>query len=175
MTKKIYALLFFASLCTFAIAQKNKDFILTLNKDTIFGKVVINPSVDHITFTLKRKRIYFHPKTLKAFGVYDKKKGYKYYKSITNARGTSLFVEILEEGPSFKLYKYMKKERVANGHYTKNLFYIGRNDEKLTTITPDSYENAMKVLVRDHPNLLTKVERLSYQEVPTIVASLNEL
>lgn len=174
MKKRIYLILFITSICTLAFAQKHKDFILTLNKDTIFGNVTLNTSVAHITFTHKRKRVYFHPKTLKAFGIFDKKKGYKYYKSITNNRGTAMFVEVLDQGP-IKLYKYQKREKIANAEYSKSLYYIGRSDEALSTITPNSYEQTMKALVKDHPALLTQVERISYQQVPNIIASLNQL
>lgn len=174
MTKRIYLLLFFACICTLAIAQKNKDFILTLSKDTIFGKVSISPESAHITFQHKRKKLYFHAKTLNAFGIYNKKDGYKYYKSIKNGLGNSIFVEILDEGPFIKLYKYAKREKIENNYHTRNLYYIGRSDKKLSTITPASYEHAMRVLVKDHPDLLTEIERISYKEVPNIVASLNE-
>ncbi len=174
MTKRFVLLTFLSCICAFVFAQKNKDFILTMNQDTVFGKVTLNTSVAHITFKHKRKRVYFHPKTLKAFGIYDKNTGYKYYKSITNARGTSMFVEVLVEG-SFKLYKYEKTEMIANSKYTKNLYYIGRTDERLSTITPDSYENAIKVLVRDHPTLSVEAEQSSFQEFPNLIASLNQL
>lgn len=174
MTKKLLLLTFISCICTFAFAQKNKDFILTLNQDTIFGNVTLNSSVAHIIFKHKRKKVYFHPKTLKAFGVFDKAEGYKYYKSITNARGTSMFVEVLTEG-SFNLYKYQKTKVTANAKYTKNLYYIGRTDEKLSTITPDSYENAIKALVKTHPVLSTKAENSSFNEFPNLVASLNQL
>ena len=43
------------------------------------------------------------------------------------------------------------------------------------TLTPDSYEKTMKVLVKDHPDLLTKIAHISYQEVPQIIASYNRL
>jgi len=174
MTKRIFLLTFICCICTFTFAQKNQDFILTLNKDTIFGDVTLNASVDHITFKHKRKRVYFHPKTLKAFGIYNKMTGYKYYKSITNGKGISMFVEILTEGP-FNLYKYEKTKIKANMNSTKNLYLIGRTDEKLSTITPASYKNAIKALVKKHPTLSNKAKKSSFQEFPTLIASLNEL
>jgi len=174
MKKRFLLLTFFSCIFTIAFAQKNKDFILTLNKDTIFGNVTLNAGEEHITFKYKRKRVYFHPKTLKAFGVYDKKSGYKYFKSITNIRGTSMFVEVLTEG-SFNLYKYEKIETIADRKYTKNLYYIGRTDGLLSTVTPDSYEKVLKALVKKHPMLSTKAETSSYREFPNVVASINQL
>lgn len=174
MTKKILLLTLISCICTFVFAQKNKDFILTLNQDTVFGNVTLNTSAAHITFKHNRKRVYFHPKTLKAFGIYDKKDGYKHYKSITNARGTSMFVEVLSEG-SFKLYKYQKTEIIADAKYTKNLYYIGRTEERLSTITPDSYENAIRALVKNYPTLSIEAKNSSYQEFPNLIASINEL
>lgn len=171
-------LLLFVLCCCFnftSFAQKNKDFILTLHKDTVFGQVKINPDNDHITFTHQRKRIYFHPKTLQAFGIYKKEENvYQVFKAITNARGQSMFVEVLNEG-KVKLYKYQKNEIIAQAKYHKELYYIGHSDEKLVTMTPDSYEKTMKVLVKDYPSLLTKIDQISYREVPQVIASYNRL
>ncbi len=156
-------------------AQKNKDFILTLHKDTIFGQIKINPKTDHISFTHQRKRVYFHPKTLQAFGIYNKaKKEYRLFKSITNALGKSMFVEVLNEG-TIKLYKYEKDEIIAQAKYRREFYYVGRTDQKLVTVTPDSYELTMKGIVKDHPKLLTRIKEMSYQEVPQIIASFNQL
>lgn len=168
-------LLFVLTSCFFlpTFAQKNQDFILTLRKDTVFGKISINPEDTHITFTHNRKRVYFHPKTLQAFGIKKKDGGYKMYKSITNLRGKSMFVEILDEGP-VKLYKYNKSEEIATSRYRKNLYYIGRSDKKLSTLTPDTYTRTMKVLLKDHPTLLAKADKISYNEVPDLVASYNQ-
>lgn len=174
MTKRILLLTLISCICTFAFAQNKKDFILTLSKDTIFGNIILNATAAHITFKHKRKKVYFHPKTLKAFGIYDKKSGYKYYKSITNARGTSMFVEVLSEG-SFKLYKYQKTEIIADAKFTKNLYYMGRTEKRLSTITPDSYSNAIKALIKNYPTLTTSAEKTSFQEFPNLVASLNAL
>ena len=90
MRKKLLIIVLCCSFSFIGFAQKNKDFILTLHKDTVFGQIKINPEEEHITFTHQRKRIYFHPKTLKAFGIYKKAtKAYRVYKSITNARAVS--------------------------------------------------------------------------------------
>lgn len=175
MRKEI--LLFVLCCCMSAIcaAQKNKDFILTLHKDTIFGQVKINLKNDHIAFTHQRKRVYFHPKTLQAFGIYNKtEKDYRLFKSITNALGKSMFVEILNEG-KVKLYKYQKDEIIAEAKYHKEFYYIGRTDKNLVTMTPDSYERTMKGIVKDHPKLLTQIAHISYKEVPQIIASYNQL
>lgn len=175
MKKGTLLLLFLCCLSSIIFAQKNKDFILTLHKDTIFGKIKFVPDSPHITFTHKRKRLYFHPKTLEAFGIFSKKSNnYRIYKSISSNRGSSMFVEVIDEGP-VKLYKYVKKDGLANSNYIREFYFIGRDDEKLLTMTPDSYERTMKVLVKDHPKLLDKMEAVSYKEVPNIIASYNQL
>jgi len=173
MKKVILFIVLTSCILTTSFGQKNQDFILTLRKDTIFGKISISPEDQHITFKHKRKRVYFHPKTLQAFGVKEKKGGYKMYKSITNLKGRSMFVEILDEGP-VKLYKYNKSEEVAKTKYRKNLYYIGLSDETLSTLTPETYTLTMKVLLKDHPSLLAKAEKISYNQVPDLVASYNQ-
>lgn len=175
MRKELIIIVLCCSFSLISFAQKHKDFILTLHKDTVFGQIKINPDEEHITFTHQRKRIYFHPKTLKAFGIYKKiTKAYQVYKSITNARGQSMFVEVLNEG-KVNLYKYQKNKIIAQAKYYKEFYYIGHSDKKLVTMTPDSYEKTMKAFVKDHPNLLTKIEHISYQEVSQIIASYNQL
>ena len=175
MRKEILLFVLCCCMSVSCFAQKNKDFILTLHKDTIFGQVKINPKNDHIAFTHQRKRVYFHPKTLQAFGIYNKvEKDYRLFKSITNALGKSMFVEVLNEG-RVKLYKYQKDEIIAEAKYHKEFYYIGRTDKNLVTMTPDSFERTMKGIVKDHPKLLTQIEQLSYKEVPQIIASYNRL
>ena len=73
MRKELLLFVLCCCINTICFAQKNKDFILTLHKDTIFGQVKTNAENDHITFTHQRKRIYFHPKTLQAFGILSKR------------------------------------------------------------------------------------------------------
>ncbi|MFK7981120.1 MAG: hypothetical protein AB8G86_14130 [Saprospiraceae bacterium] len=175
MRKELLIIVLCCSFSLIGFAQKNKDFILTLHKDTVFGQIKINPDEEHITFTHQRKRIYFHPKTLKAFGIYKKDtKAYHVYKSITNARGQSMFVEVLNEG-KVNLYKYQKNKTIAAVKYHKEFYYLGHSDKKLVTLTPDYYEKTMEVLVKDHPDLLTKIAHISYREVPQIIASYNRL
>jgi len=176
MRKEIILLfVLFFGICAISFAQKNKDFILTLHKDTIFGKIKINPENQHIAFTHQRKRIYFHPKTLQAFGIYQKKeKTYQIFKSITNVNGQSMFVEVLDEG-KVKLYKYKKSEIIAEAKYHKEWYYVGRTDKKLVTMTPDSYERTMKGILKDNPSLLTQIGHISYNEVPQIIASYNQI
>ena len=171
MRKEILFLAICFCLTTICFGQKHKDFILTLHKDTLFGKVKMSVSNPHISFTRQRKRVYFHPKTLQAFGLYDKvKKTYKIYKAITNRRGKSMFVEVINEG-KVKLYKYKNQEGVTKIH--QEYYYIGYSDQQLFTIRPNTYEKTVKVFVSDYPNLVAKVAQSSYQEVPQIIASYN--
>ena len=174
MRKGILVTLFVISWSILGISQNNQDFILTLHKDTIFGKVKVYPQEEYIIFTHRRKKIYFHPKTLQAFGIYNKDKTYTLYKSIINARGNSIFVEIINEGP-VKLYKYNRKKEEAISRYFKDLYFIGKSDTKLSTMTPETYTRTMRVLVKDYPNLLNKVEKISYHEVPQMVELYNQL
>lgn len=174
MKKAVILIGFFCFLTTIGFTQKDRDYILTLHKDTVFGSIKINPDVEHISFTHKRKRIYFHPKTLQAFGLYNKKeKTYKVYKSIKNARGKSMFVEVLSEGV-VKLYKYKEAATEQNKMTNKELYFIGKKDGKLATMTQDSYELTMRILVKDYPELVTIAEKISYNEVPSLVESYNQ-
>lgn len=173
MKKGILLCVLMSCFLTLSFAQKDQDYILTLRKDTVFGKIKLNSEESHITFTHHRKRVYFHPKTLQAFGIKNKEGDYKVYKSITNLRGKSMFVEVLDEGP-VKLYKYKKSEEIAQVKHRKDFYYIGRSDQRLATLTPDTYTRTMKVLLKDHPILLAKADKISYQQVPELVASYNQ-
>ena len=70
--------------------------------------------------------------------------------------------------------RYKKSKIIAQVKYYKEYYYIGHSDKKLVTMTPDSYEKTMEVIAKDHPSLLTKIEHISYQDVPEIIASLNQ-
>ena len=156
-----------------AAAQNEKDFILTLNRDTIFGKVSIQHETDFITFKHKRKKVYFHPKTLQAFGIYHRKQGYQIYKSIKNAKGEHLFAETITQG-EVQLYRYTECVVKNYGRAYKTVYYIGYSDDKLVSVTPRTYEATMRVLVKDRPNLEHLAANLSYDEVPMLVASYNQ-
>ncbi|MEM6320783.1 MAG: hypothetical protein AAF960_24165 [Bacteroidota bacterium] len=173
MKKGILLSIMVTALTLVASAQEGQDYILTLRKDTIFGKIKFNTRESHITFMHKRKRIHFHPKTLPAFGIYDKKKGYRCYKAITNAVGKSMFVEVLNEG-KVKLYKYKILADFQHGTHQRDYYFIGRSDNKLVTLTPRSYSVAMRALIKDYPELIPELERTSYQQVPNLVASINQ-
>jgi len=85
-----------------------------------------------------------------------------------------MFVEVIDQG-KLKLYKYKKSEIIAETRYHKEWYYIGRTDQKLVTMTPDSYERTIKGIVKDYPSLLTQIEHISYNEVPQIIASYNQI
>lgn len=172
MKKSLLLSVFLFSL-TFCLAQKDKDFILTLHQDTIYGKVKINDNDPHITFIHKRKRLYFHPAALRYFGVY-KEGQYQRFKSVKNAKGKHLFAEVLLEG-KMKLYKYREYVKNKEGILTlKELYFIGKSDEKLITMYPNSFNLILEVLAKEKPALLAKAHTVNYKEVPRFVASYNQ-
>lgn len=101
-----YKILIISLLYSFPLllfAQSNPDYILTMQKDTLFGTIKNNLDWESITFVHHKKKVYFHAATIQYFGIYRAGK-YLRYKSIKDKDGTDLFVQILNEG-KIKLYK----------------------------------------------------------------------
>ena len=171
--KRILTIGLLLSVLSIVIAQKNKDYILTLRKDTLFGKIKTNFQSELITFIYKRKKVYFHPSTIKSYGIYDRRK-YLRFKSIKNSSGDWLFVQILDEG-KVKLYRYKRYVTTTEATYLKDLYYIGRSDDRLISIKRETFEQVMKGLILHHPSLLPQVNESTFKDVPAIVASYNRL
>lgn len=157
---------------TFTMAEQPKDFILTMNKDTLYGKIKPFLRSSYIVFEYQKKKLYFRAPTLHFFGIY-KDGTYHYYKSIKNKDGKSIFAEILEEG-KLKLYSHRVNEPHLPIPHQKPHYYIGNSDDKLVAITSNSYTHQLTYFVKDNPQLLTELREGNFKDVPKIVGVYNK-
>ena len=168
--------LLFASLFFFLplllIAQKNQDFILTMQKDTLYGKIKLNLKTNVITFDYQGNRVSFEAKTIDNFGIFRKGQTHV-YKTITNDWKEEVFVEVLAEG-TLNLYRY---DTSGNKHYEEDAFdyryYLSESNEGYIRVTPRSYKNVLKKIVKNQPYLLA--QKIGYEDVPRIVGEYNKL
>ena len=152
-------------------AQKNQDFIISLTKDTIFGKVYLHDA-PKVTFKHQRKKIQFHPSSIGYFGIYEDGQ-YQMYKSIKNAKGFAAVVKVLSEG-KLKLYEYKKKYNFQNPT-SSSTYMIGFSDDKLFTLSTAYFNAVIKGLIEDEPSILTQLATTEYQKIPELVNAYNKL
>lgn len=173
MKQRLTLFLLLILLPILGFSQQNKDFILTLNQDTLFGKIKINLKSDLITFIHNKKRINFHAKTINSFSIYHAG-NYKHYKTVCTANGKELFVQILKEG-KLNLYKLQQNATDFYSYKLDNKYLVGSSDKNLITVTPNSFERFLKVLVKDHPTLVAQLDKTKFKDVPEIIASYNRM
>ena len=92
------------SLSVSLLAQNGVDYIVTLAKDTVYGKVRFNPSTNVIVFSYHGDKMNFHASTIEHFGIFRKGKLH-IYTSIVNDWKETVFVEVLTEG-KLNVYLY---------------------------------------------------------------------
>lgn len=172
--KRILLLAFMCSLPLLLLAQDNQDYLLTMNKDTLFGKIKINPHWETITFVHHKKRVNFHATTIQYFGIYKDGK-YQHYKSINDIDGTDFFVEILSEG-KIKLYKAAEQYfRFARFEHFEVIYYVGSSDDELVPMSELEFNIFIKNIAKEFPHLAQELEQLSFGEFPKLVAMYNRL
>ena len=150
-------------------AQQGQDFILTLSKDTLYGKIKFSTKSDLIIFKYKGKKVEFHASTIDYFGIYEKGQ-VDIYKTLLNNWEEYIYVKVLDEG-KLNLYYY---DTAGNHRYTSAdpyRYYIGREDLYPIRMSPRAYKNMMKWMVTDHPDLLAQMG--NYEDVPRIIRTYN--
>ncbi len=155
----------------FLYSQNDKDFILTLSQDTLYGKVQFSPLEENISFRHKGKKTNFHVSTLTYFGINRNGKT-KVYKILTNHWKEYIYVEVLTEG-KLNLYYYDTKynERYKNSDPYR--YYIGNAEINPIRVTPRSYRYILEKIFIDRSSLLTQLS--NYADVPRIIKQYNQL
>lgn len=171
----IRTILLLLGICFLSISMwgqtKNKDFIITMNKDTLYGKIKFDPKANIVYFHYQGDKILFNAATIDNFGI--NRKGVTHvYKSITNDWKEEVFVEVLSEG-KINLYRY---DTSGNDLYKDDAFkyryYISSQQKNyLVRVTPRSYKSILKMRLENQPDLL--LQNITYEDVPAIIAAYN--
>lgn len=174
MKNSIVLIIFWCFLPLSLISQAPKDYILTMQRDTLFGKIKSNMDWESITFVHNKKKINFHASTIKYFGIFREGK-YRRYKSIKDVDGVDLFVQILNEG-KIKLYKAEEQYfRFSRFTYFNRVYYVGPSDDNLVMMDEEDYHNFINVIIRENPHLKKELKQLSFDELSKLVAMYNQL
>jgi len=171
MNKKMLLLWIGILLSSLLFAQEEKDFFLTMQGDTLYGKIKLDRRSNTIAFQYQGDKITFHASTIESFGIYKKGK-YRTYKTIQNNNKKEVFVEVLTEG-ALNLYRYNTS---GDERYQKEdsfRYFICEEDTVVMRVTPKSYKVILKRCCKDQPQLLT--QRIDYQDVPRIIKAYNDL
>lgn len=173
MKIKIYNCLLFLCLPFWVFAQTNKDYILTIEQDTLYGRIVVNQGKDPISFKYDGHKLTYHPSTIQYFGIYRDAQHRK-FRSLSSPSGRRFFVEVLLEG-TVNLYKLTEKHLYANSTLDRYVYLLGSSDEALTTVTSSSYQRILKLFLVDYPHLQTKLTNTSFAEIPQIIQEYNQV
>jgi len=173
MAKNILLLLSLFFLSISLQSQNDKDFLLTLQKDTLFGKIKFDTKTNVLIFYYQKQKVVFDAATINHFGIH--RKGVtRIYKSITNDWKDEVSVEVLTEG-KLNLYRY---NTLDNKHYEPGSdcgyrYYLGETNKDLIRLSPTSYKKILKMVIKEFPSLL--LQRILFKDVPRIIQTYNQL
>lgn len=172
MKIRIYLCLLFCCLHYFAFTQSKKDYILTLQQDTLFGKIQVELGRDPISFKYKKLNLDYHPSTIKSFGIFREKQ-YHRFKSMTSPSGNvSFFVEIMVEGKN-NLYKFDDKY-IMDNKKLRYLYFMENEANELFPISSSTYQRILGRVLKDSPSLLTVLEQSTFAQVPQLIRKYND-
>ena len=152
-------------------AQEEKDFLLTMKADTLYGKIKLDGRSNTIVFQYKGDKIPFHASTFEHFGIYQKGK-YRTYKTIQNSVKEEIIVEVLTEG-TLNLYRYDTTGDKRYGKGDNFRYFICEGDKIKMRVTPKSYKTILKLCIKTQPYLLA--QQIVYEDVPRIIEEYNDL
>ena len=173
MKKCVYLCYIFCCFSFLSHAQKGKDYMLTLQKDTLFGDIFLQRGIDPIVFKHKGLKMNYHPSSIQFFGIF-RNNGYQHFKVLRSKQGKAVFVEIMGIGKIY-LYKYTEEHIFPNLTLNRYVYLMGESDEKLTTISSSSYQRILGHFFKKNPALLTQLATTSFAEVPKLIYQYNQL
>lgn len=171
-------LLFLCSFLLFSssiFAQKQQDFIINLNSDTIWGKIKIPNHSQKITFKTADSKAIFQPNSLLVFGIYNKRKqDHTIYKSVRRNKTEKVFLKVVHQG---KLQLFEEKQIRTNrrSSYQQIFYYMGRTEESLHLMIPNYYEAVMEHYLKEQPLLASKLKQSTFYDIPNLVLAYNNI
>jgi len=168
----IVTLLLLSSLTAFS--QKNQDFIINLNGDTLWGKIKLPARSQLLTFKVDKTKVQFRPNSLLLFGIYNKnKKDHIIYRSIRTFKNEKKFLLVLAEG-DLQLFEEKRYKSSNRGLSIYTIYYVGRTRESLQLMTPYTYEEVMQHFLKDRTQIAQKLDQATFYDIPELVKAFNE-
>lgn len=172
MKKSIFYCYFLCCLSFSSNAQNGKDYILTLQKDTLFGEILMEQGLDPIIFKHKGLKIQYYPSSIQFFGILKDNK-YHHFKSLKSKYGRAVFAQIMATGKT-QLYKYSEKHLFPNSTLSRFVYLMGATDNQLTTISSSSYQRILRDFFKDTSTLLSQLTNTSFDDVPKLIKQHNK-
>lgn len=155
-------------------AQKMEGYILTLQQDTLYGKILIEPNgLAPITFIYEGQKMQYYPSSIQFFGIFRENK-YQHFKTLKSNNGGAFFVQIMVVG-KLTLYKYSEEHIFPNATLNRYVYLMGTIDEALTTISSSNYQRILGGFLEGQTALLSKLADTSFEEVPQLIRVYNRL
>ena len=171
---KKYHLLFLALFLLARLqAQKQQDYIISMKRDTFYGKIKLFSYSNKIVFKNKETKAIFYPEMVLSFGIYKKEQQeYVLFKPIRTYGQQKVFLKVLSEG-SLKLYEHVKHEVSRTGVSVNTYYYLGRTKESLQLLVPDYYEPVLGYFFKDNITLTKQLSQTTFYDIPELVSQFN--
>jgi len=164
----------FCCLSLMGYAQSKQDYLLTLNQDTLYGKILTEQAgLAPIIFIYKRQKMNYHPSSIQFFGLF-REQVYQHFKTLKSEKGRAFFVQIMATG-NIKLYKYSEEHIFAYATLRRYVYLMGTTDDNLTSISSSSYQRILGNFLEDTPSLLAQLANTTFDEVPQLIKQYNAL
>jgi len=173
MKKNMIISWIFCSLHLLGYAQPKEDYLLTLNQDTLFGKILTEANgLAAIKFIYKGKKMTYHPSSIQFFGIYREGR-YQHFRTFKSEEGRAFFVQIMTIG-KIKLYKYSEEHIFTDATLSRYVYLMRTTDDDLTTISSSSYQRILGDFLKDKPSLLAQLANTTFAEVPQLIKQHNK-
>ncbi len=149
---------FIIFLSTIALQAQDRQYIVKLNRDTIYGKLQMNPLRDN------SQLIYFKTDDGERMNLRPLRTSYVYYNEKYQYRSvifanSRLFMQIVREDERVSLYNYIHKR--DNSVITSRV--VIRQDGEAVEISILNFKNQMMEFLEDCPPIVVKLESRDYK------------
>ncbi|MDH3708373.1 MAG: hypothetical protein OER04_00720 [Cyclobacteriaceae bacterium] len=162
---------FLIFLSTLALQAQDRQYIVKLNRDTIYGKLQMNPLRDN------SQLIYFKADDGEKMNLRPLRAAYVYYNQKYQFRSVifanrRLFMQIVREDERVSLYNYIHKR--DNSLVTSRV--VIRQDGEAVEISILNFKNQMIEFLEDCPPVVAKLESRAYKfkHYQTMLAEYNQ-
>jgi len=148
------------------------DFMVKLNKDTIFGSIKTGNSINEFVIGQNKRKI--NSDSINYF----RKNGFKYYYKLKrkinpyDKKGT--FLKLIYDG-KVKLFEYTTLVETGHSSLIETHYYIERNDE-LTLLNPYRFYRIISKILPENKKLLEKIKKREFvaKDIYLIIKYFNE-
>ncbi len=174
MKKNSLLIYFFCSLSLLGYGQQEKGYLLTLNRDTLHGKIKAESNgLAPITFVYEGHKMNYRPNSIQFFGIF-RDNAYQHFKTLRSKKGQAFFVQVMVDD-NIKLYKYAEEHIFPSSTLKRYVYLIGATDDQLTTLSSSNYQRILSEFFKENLPLLAQLKNTSFKEVPQLLKQYDKL